>query len=160
MSKLQPNSLNLDAWLEKGGPAAFSFARLWETVWKQDYLSAEQLELCRLTLARLHGDTVEIEAANPHLSPPGLDNARRRSVLVGDALESVDFSDGEKAMLLFAEYYWMDAQSITDEVADGVKDWLGEAGLVFLIEALGCIDGRIRAARCLRGFQREAAYAA
>lgn len=31
---------------------------------------------------------------------------------------------------------------------------LGEPGLVFLIEALGCIDGRIRTARCLRDLRR------
>jgi len=31
-----------------------------------------------------------------------------------------------------------------------VRDALGEPGLVFLIEALGCLDGRIRTARCLR----------
>jgi hypothetical protein len=44
----------------------------------------------------------------------------------------------------------MDAQSIGDEQADEVKAHFGEPGLVLLIEALGCIDGRIRTARCLR----------
>ena len=44
----------------------------------------------------------------------------------------------------------LDAQTIADEVAQEAKDHLGEPGLVFLIEALGCLDARIRAARCLR----------
>jgi hypothetical protein len=53
--------------------------------------------------------------------------------------------------------YGLDAQSITDELAASVSDHLGEAGLVFLIEALGCLDGRIRAARCLRDLSAAAA---
>ncbi|MGO9804437.1 MAG: hypothetical protein ACLPTL_13495, partial [Steroidobacteraceae bacterium] len=65
-------------------------------------------------------------------------------------------SAGEKALLLFAECYGLDPQSIPDELADEVKAFLGEPGLVFLIEALGCIDGRIRTARCLRDLARFA----
>ena len=53
-------------------------------------------------------------------------------------------------MLLFCECYGLDPQSIADEVADQAKEHLGEPGLVFLIEALGCLDARIRTARCLR----------
>ena len=59
-------------------------------------------------------------------------------------------------MLLFTECYGLDPQSIADDVADEVKNCLGEPGLVFLIEALGCLDGRMRAARCLRDLARAA----
>ncbi len=56
------------------------------------------------------------------------------------------------------------APVITDEAADAVKAHYGDAGLVLLIEALGLIDGRIRAARCLRDLSthasnKEAAHA-
>jgi hypothetical protein len=70
--------------------------------------------------------------------------------------KSPDFTDAEKAVLQFAEYYGLDPQGIPDEVAESVKAHLAEPGLVFLIEALGCIDGRIRTARCLRDFNRFA----
>ena len=53
-------------------------------------------------------------------------------------------------MLLFTECYALDPQNIAEEVAQEAKDHLGEPGLVFLIEALGCLDARIRTARCLR----------
>ena len=145
-----PTSVTLDAHLAKAGPAADTFARLWESLWRQQHVPAETLELCRLTLARMHADAAEIAAANPHLPADAISVERKLAVLAGEALEQPHFSDAEKAAMLFAEYYWMDPQSITDEAADAVKAHVGEAGLVLLIEALGCIDGRIRTARCLR----------
>ena len=145
-----PTSVTLDAHLTKAGPAAESFARLWVSLWQQDHVPAMTLELCRLTLARMHDDAAEIAAASPFLASNAISAARRQAVLAGEALDHPDFSEAEKAAMLFAEYYWMDAQSITDEAADAVKAHGGEAGLVLLIEALGCIHGRIRTARCLR----------
>ena len=142
------NSVTLDAHLAKAGPAAETFARLWDAIWQQDYVSPELLELCRLTLARLHGISAELDTTNPKAPP--IDAARRQAVLDGRALEDAAFTPAEKAILLFAEYYWVDAQSITDEVADAARAHTGEAGLVFLIEALGCLDARIRTAACLR----------
>ena len=148
------SSISLDTHVARAGPAAASFARLWESLWRQDYLSPQLLDLCRLTFARLHGDTVEIATANSLAASD--DDQRKAAVLAGTALDDPAFSSADRAILLFAEYYWIDTQSITDEVADAVKAHIGEAGLVFLIEALGCIDGRMRAARCLRDL--SAAY--
>lgn len=150
-----PTSITLDPALAKAGPAAESFARLWRGLWRQDHIPPELLELCRLTFARLHDAPDEIAAANPDLDQPPAP-ARRTAVIEGGALDSPAFTDAEKAALTFAEYYWIDPQSITDEAADGVKAHFGEAGLVLLIEALGCIDGRIRTARCLRDIAAHA----
>ena len=130
------SSVSLDRALAGAGPAAESFARFWESLWRQPYVSSVLLEECRRTLARLHGDAVELEAVNPFA---GVSSSGLREPPAT-----------ERAVLLFAECYWGDAQSIPDDVADAVKARLGEPGLVFLIEALGCIDGRIRSARCLR----------
>lgn len=141
-------AISLDAHVGRGGPAAGSFARLWASLWDQDYVAPELLELCRLTFARLHADATEIGTDNPYAKAGDLQ--RRAAVLAGAAFEDPAFSAADRAILLFAEYYWIDTQSITDEAADAVKQHVGEAGLVFLIEALGCIDGRMRAARCLR----------
>lgn len=142
-------SLDLDTALAAAGPPAASFARLWQRLWAQPYLTPELLEMCRLTLARLHRDEPEFEAANPHVPAGALTPERRGLVLAGTTGHQA-FTATERAVLEFAEVYGLDAQSITDELAAKVSGALGEAGLVFLIEALGCLDGRIRTARCLR----------
>lgn len=141
-------SLSLDAALTSGGPSATSFARLWRSLWDQPYLPNALLELCRLTFARLHADSIEMEADNA--LAPGPTPDQRQAVLADRALDDPAIPEDWKSALLFAEYYWVDTQSIPDIVADTVKAHHGEAGLVFLIEALGCLDGRIRTARCLR----------
>jgi hypothetical protein len=149
-SASSPTSIDLDLKLAPAGAAATSFARLFASLWQQPYTTAELLELCRLTLARLHRDEIEIAAINPRV-PPGPGGAQRRAaVLSGNTHNSPQFSAAERAVLLFCECYALDAQSISDEVAQAAKGHLGEPGLVFLIEALGCLDARIRAARCLR----------
>lgn len=149
-----PNSLNLDRYLAAAGSPAASFARLWQSLWVQPYVSPPLLELCRLTLARLHQDELELILENPHLEPGALTLERRELLLAGRAFKSAAFTPVEKALLQFTESYALDPQSITDEAAEEVKVHLGEPGLVFLIEALGCIDGRIRTARCLRDLRR------
>ena len=146
----EPTSLTLDRHLAAAGGAAASFARLWEGVWVQPYVSAELLEMCRLTLARLHQNELELRTINPRLGAAALSPERRARLLAGEAFRSPLFSAAEKSVLLFCECYGLDPQSIADEVADQTKAYLGEAALVFLIEALGLIDGRIRTARCLR----------
>ena len=146
----EPTSLTLDRHLAAAGAAAASFARLWESLWTQPYVSAELLELCRLTLARVHRNALESRTVNPRLGASAPSPQRRASVLAGEVFRSPQFTAIEKSVLLFCECYALDPQSIADEVADQTKAHLGEAGLVFLIEALGLIDGRIRSARCLR----------
>ena len=134
------NSLNLDAELAVAGPTAASFSRLWQKVWQSPYLPAELIDLCRLTLARLHADAADLEATNPAvagsaLPNPALHAQRRQAVLAGRAHTDPVFSAAEKAVLEFAEIYGIDAQSLTDEIAGRVKAHYGEPGLVFLIEA-------------------------
>lgn len=151
MSQARPlTSLTLDSRLSAGEGAAETFALFSRALWSQPYVPAELLELCRLTFARLHRDEAEIAAANPHLAASDCSPAKRAAVLGGRADRDPALSAIEQAVLGFAEYFWLDAGSITDAAANGVKAHIGEAGLVFLIEALGCLDGRIRTARCLR----------
>lgn len=157
-------SITLDDHLAKAGPAAATFARLWSKLWQQPYIKTDLLDLCRLTFARLHDDAQEQAAANPHAA--NLAPHRRKAVVEGRAFEDAAFSEADRAVLLFAEYYWTDAQTIPDDAADDVKAHIGEAGLMFLIEALGVLDGRIRTARVMRDIAahsgasaKEAAYA-
>lgn len=144
------SSIDLDRQLFAAGAPAATFAALWNSLWHQPYVSAQLLEMCRLTLARLHQDAAELAAHNPHVPPGSLPEEHRAALLAGTAARSALFSAGECAILDFAESYALDAQSLTDAQAAAVIRQLGEAGLVFLIEALGCLDARIRAARCLR----------
>lgn len=150
-------SIDLDRHLAAAGAPAATFAALCNSLWDQPYLSAQLLEMCRLTLARLHRDAAELAAHNPHLPPGSLAEPQRAALLAGVAAGSALFSAGERAILDFAESYALDAQSLTDAQAAAVTRQLGEAGLVFLIEALGCLDARIRAARCLRDLMGNAA---
>ena len=151
MTKTPPiTSLDLDAHLSLAGSPAASFARLWQSLWRQPYVPPALLEMCRLLLARLHGDEAEMAAANAFAPTAALRPDKRALLLAGQAFGSEQFTRAEKAVLAFAESYGLDAASITDRQAQAVSAEIGEAGLVFLIEALGCLDGRIRAARCLR----------
>jgi hypothetical protein len=143
-------SITLDESLARAGPSAASFARLWNALWQQDQLPDGLLELCRLTFARLHRDEAELAAVNPQAGRRADLDTLRHLVIEDKGHDSDALSGGEKAVLLFAEYYWTDTQSIPAEVGEAVKAHYGEPGLVLLIEALGLIDGRIRSARCLR----------
>jgi hypothetical protein len=151
-----PTSLDLDRALAPAGSAAAGFARLWQSLWVAPYLAPPLLELCRLTLARLHRDPAEVAAQNPHLGSDTVGAEQREAVLAGQAHRSAAFSADERAVLEFAESYGLDPQGIPDASAEAVRAALGDAGLVFLIEALGCLDGRMRTARCLRDFHRLA----
>ena len=144
-------SLTLDEALARAGAAADTFAQLWRHLWAQPQLPEGLLELCRLTIARLHRDLEEMAAVNPLAGQRADLPVLRELVLADKAHESAAFTDGEKAVLLYAEYYWMDTSSIPDEASEAVKAQYGDAGLVLLIEALGLIDGRVRTSRCLRG---------
>lgn len=143
-------SISLDSHLARGGAAAQSFARLWEHLWDQSHIASPLLDLCRLTFARMHGDAAEMAVPNPRVPYSDAETTLRQAVLEDRALGAPALPDGWRSVLLFAEYYWTDVQSIPDEIANEVKIQLGAPALVVLIEALGCIDGRIRTARCLR----------
>lgn len=138
-------SLDLEAHLAPAGSPAASLARLGKSLWTQPYLSPALLEICRLLLARLHRDDAEIAADNSFVPAGTLPREKRALLLAGKTYASEHFTGAEKAVLGFAESYGLDAGSITDGQATAVSAAIGESGLVFLIEALGCLDGRIRA---------------
>lgn len=118
---------------ELAGP----YRRLYEALFAQSHLPPEILELCRLRLAQLHRNDLEFERRDMALSED------RRSSLSGWESNKA-FSAPERACLAFTEVYAMDAQALTDEQADAVKEHFGDAGLVTLIEALGILDGMTR----------------
>ncbi len=113
------------------------FDALYASLWTQQHLPADILELCRLRLAQLHQCSVELQRHEIKMS------AEKYQRLAFWGEDSV-FSQAERACLAFTEVYAMDVQALTDQHADAVKMHFGDAGLVLLVEALGILDGMTR----------------
>jgi alkylhydroperoxidase family enzyme len=116
---------------------ATAFDALYQALWTQPHLPAATLELCRLRLAQLHRCAAELQRRDCDIPVGKRENLQSWPV-------HNEFSDADRACLAFTEVYAMDAQAITDELADAVKTHFGDAGLVLLVEALGILDGMIR----------------
>jgi alkylhydroperoxidase family enzyme len=137
-------SFTLDERLVPAGPIAGVFAELSAQFWHQPHLSAELVELCRLTLAVMHGAPDEQKLRHPSSQNPA--EPKIAAVLAQAWRKNPAFSPAEQAALDFTEYYFMDPGSIPDEVAGAVLAHFGESGLVCLVEVLGFVDSRIRLA--------------
>jgi alkylhydroperoxidase family enzyme len=129
--------------LTPAGESAAALEALWEAIWRSDRIPPALLEYCRLVLAKVNRAEAELTVSHP---AAGADSLKAACVLDGDPMTDPRFTPAERAALEFAEAYGLDAASITDEQADAVKRHWGEPGLVFLIEALGMIDSRMRLA--------------
>lgn len=116
---------------------ATAFESLYASFWEQPHIAAETLELCRLRLAQLHNSDVEWQREVCEIPPE-----KREGLSSWNTCS--EFSDAERACLEFAEMYAMDAQSISDEQAEAVKQHYGDAGFVALVEALGIFYGMTR----------------
>ena len=137
-------SANVIEHLSVAGDAAIPFEELWRALWNQPHVPAATLELCRLYLARLHGAQAELAMRMP--VAPQVPEEKIASLLRDNWMKDPLFPESERAVLNFTQWYYIDPQSIPDNVADAVIKHLGQRGFVALIEALGFIDGRIRAA--------------
>jgi len=137
-------SFNIDGKLASAGSIAAQFRDLSAMFWDQAHIPPALLELCRLDLALLHKAEAEQAQRNPAV--PVIDQAKIDAVLHEGWRKNPAFSAAEKAALDFTEYYFIDPQSIPDEIASAVIVHFCENGLVCLVEALGFIDSRIRLA--------------
>jgi alkylhydroperoxidase family enzyme len=102
---------------------------------RQAYLPDEVLTACRHRLAQLHRVSAYLDnpEADSHVELP-----------LAGVSQCAHSSESEQACIAFTEVYVMDPQAITDEHAQAVKAFFGDAGLVTLVEALGVFDGLIR----------------
>jgi len=135
-------SLDLDRRLAVAGPISGLFGELAEKFFDQPHIPAELMELVRLDLAYMHRASAEM--AQRHPKGAGLPAAKIDAVVGGNWHRDPQFTAAEKAVLNFAEYYYVDPESISDEAAAAVVKHFGDSGLVCLVEALGFIDCRIR----------------
>jgi alkylhydroperoxidase family enzyme len=135
-------SFTLDECLAPAGGVAAMFAELSAQFWDQPHLPAGLIELCRLALAVSHRATAE--QALRHPAARDLAQSKIDAVLNETWRGSAALTPAEKSALDFTEYYFMDPQSIPDEIAAAFLAHFGESGLVCLVEGLGFIDSRIR----------------
>jgi len=139
-------SANLIEKLRVAGDAAASLEDVWQALWSQPHVPAATLELCRLNLARLHRADAELKLRMPLEPGSKIPEEKIASLLRENWMKDPLFTDTDRAVLNFTEWYHVNPQGIPDDVADEVIKHLGQSGFVALIEALGFIDGRIRVA--------------
>lgn len=147
-------SFDVDRNLAVAGPIAGLFRDLAEKFWDQPHIPAQLIELVRLDLAQMHHAEAELKLRHPKAA--GLSEAKIKAVIDANWHRDPQFSAAEKAVLNFAEYYFVDPESISDEAAAAVVTHFGDNGLVCLVEALGFIDCRIRLALMYSTFEGEA----
>lgn len=143
------NSDSLSCALNGGGALADAYDAVWSALWRQTHVPATVLELCRLRLAKLHSAQADFV-----MRKLPIDEHKANAVLAGRYAESDLFDAAEKSALMLAEVYAQDPAAISDHMAAQVKQYVGESGLVCLIEALGFIDGRLRLAQMFDALQR------
>jgi hypothetical protein len=139
-------SANLIEQLAIAGDAAAPFEEVWRALWNQPHVRAATLELCRLNLARLHRADAELKLRMPLAHDVKISEDKIASLLRENWMKDPLFTETERVVLNFTEWYHVNPQSIPDDIAGEVIARLGQSGFVALIEALGFIDGRIRVA--------------
>jgi hypothetical protein len=100
------------------------------------------LELCRLRLAQLFGDTTEQAVRTAAAIDAGLDES-----MVTDLRQwprSPLFGRCERACLAFCEQFFMDVANITAHETEAISAELGVQGLVDFVSALLVIEQRLR----------------
>lgn len=97
------------------------------------------LELCRLRIAKLHGDAAQQRLRHDSAMAAGL--TEDKVAALADYHRSPHYSEHERACLNYAEQYVIDVHSITDDDAATVKQGMTDAEFVSFTVALGLFDG-------------------
>ena len=111
-----------------------------ELFWQKQLLPARILEFCRLRVAGLHG--CEAELMRRYRAPAA--PAEEELTALGGWHGECRFSGLEKACLEIAELFAMDPHAIPDAPVALVREELGDAAVVALMEWLAICDGFCR----------------
>lgn len=111
-------------------------------LWQDPGVDPVTLELCRLRIAGLHGSRSALAARRPEARAAGLAEERIAKLACYDS--DPTFSARERACIALAELFAMDPSAIDDASFVAVREQLGEAGTVALLEALAVFDGFAR----------------
>jgi hypothetical protein len=100
------------------------------------------LELCRLRLAQLFGDTADFAVRTPAAVAAGVDESMvvELSGWPGSPL----FGQRERACLAFCEQFFIDVASVSTDQTEAVGAELGVQGLTDFVSALLVIEQRLR----------------
>ena len=100
------------------------------------------LELCRLRLAQLFGDTAEFAVRTPAAVAAGLDESM--VLELSRWPRSPHFGTRERACLAFCEQFFVDVANVTTAETEAISAELGVQGLVDFVSALLVIEQRLR----------------
>ena len=100
------------------------------------------LELCRLRLAQLFGDTAESARRTPAALAAGLDESMVRELPAWPG--SPRFGPRERACLAFCEQFFVDVANVTTNETEAISAELGVQGLADFVSALLVIEQRLR----------------
>ena len=100
------------------------------------------LELCRLRLAQLFGDTTELAVRTPAAVAAGLDEATILELRAWP--RSPKFGPRERACLAFCEQFFIDVANVTTAETEAISAELGVQGLADFVSALLVIEQRLR----------------
>jgi alkylhydroperoxidase family enzyme len=100
------------------------------------------LELCRLRLAQLFGDTGELALRTPAALVAGLDESMVRELRAWP--QSPHFGPRERACLAFCEQFFLDVANVTANETEAISAEIGAQGLVDFVSALLVIEQRQR----------------
>ena len=100
------------------------------------------LELCRLRLAQLFGDSAELAVRTPAAVAAGLDES---TVLeLSGWPRSPRFGPRQRACLAFCEQFFVDVANVTMDQTEAVSAELGVQGLADFVSALLVTEQRLR----------------
>lgn len=97
------------------------------------------IELCRLRIAKLHGDDAQQRLRHTTAMDAGLTESKIAEL--SRYHSSSRYSAHERHCLNYAEKYVIDVHSITDADADTVKEAMADDEFVAFTVALGLFDG-------------------
>ena len=100
------------------------------------------LELCRLRLAQLFGDTAELVVRTPAAVAAGLDESTIRELRGWP--RSPQFGPRERACLAFCEQFFIDVANVTTAETEAISAELGVQGLADFVSALLVVEQRLR----------------
>ena len=100
------------------------------------------LELCRLRLAQLFGDTAELAVRTPAAVAAGLDESM--VIALSGWPHSPHFGPRERACLALCEQFCIDVAIVSTDETEAVGAELGVQGLADFVSALLVIEQRLR----------------
>jgi alkylhydroperoxidase family enzyme len=122
-----------------------AYRQFYALFWDQRLVDPVLLEVVRLRIAALNGCNAETRLRYRPALDAGLDEERACEAIAGAAPPATSRLDLlERACLVLAEKFVLDVHAISDDDVAAVRDAIGEAPLVALIEAMALFDGFTR----------------